>query len=217
MIVRLLLACLTAVAAVIALSGCAILGEAWPLDPNSPAVSAGRDAARTEAVALARALTPTGRDLGTAHLDGCESGQNNWKVKDPYQHRCWYVAGSAVALPQVLNGVAAAKKLASEKGCVAVTNDPFADAESYYREANGNRTTAPYQRDVDLPTGFMTCGDFEVEYSFLNPLASESSGVELTKYYERVVSQQDFPAPTRGAEHLIIVVQVAKKYYEQGW
>lgn len=209
---------MASLAVLVMASGCGIMGRApVDVDTDTPEVVTLREAARMATSQLVTALTPTGRDLGTAHLDGCLIGEWSWKFRDSFQHRCGYISGTAVAMPGVPGGLATARRLADANRCVPVGSDPFDAAAQAYRDANGTGTTSPYERDSDLPTGHVTCAGMPVEYLFLNPKRSRPSPLKLPNPFRVMVSEAQFPAPTGGPEQLIIVVQVSQNYYEKGW
>ena len=95
----------TAVGGVLLVGGCSLGAE--PFEPAGAEASAGRERARTltgDLLARASVDLPV---LASTVLDGCVTGQSNWKRRDSFAHACSLVDSRVVVLAADEEDVAA--------------------------------------------------------------------------------------------------------------
>lgn len=141
-------------AVVLVVTGCG----AEPFEPNGPQATEARARAWGE-VDLALADVQGDREpIGQARFDGCHTGQNNWKIKDEYQHDC-SVARSVMVPAAELDEVSQALQTFNgrfeELGCTTTWRTLAQIDEDYWTKFK----TRPDYRPGSLPEAHYQCGD----------------------------------------------------------
>lgn len=132
-------------------------------DPSAQEVRADhRDEAATATAELEEGLAPVGDAgtlLGAAVEDSCETGQDNWKVKEDYDVRC------TVRVHQAFQVTGEDFRAAADRVTATFPECPDSDAEETLREywdgLEGESThnfAGPYRPDY-LPSYELGCGE----------------------------------------------------------
>lgn len=196
------------------LAGCG----AEPFEPNGAAATEARAQAWAE---VDRALAEVRGDrepIAQARFDGCHTGQNNWKIKDEYQHEC-SVAGSILVPASDLDGVSQALRTLSARfddlGC-ATTWHTLAEID---RDYWARFRTRPDYRPGSLPETTYQCGDHRVTVAPTDPIKIKQ-GLRPTALLglDERLDEQPYPSDTEqrarsdGAA-MFWMITASKRYY----
>ncbi len=149
--------------------------------------------------AIDRALADVRGDrepVAAARFDGCHTGQNNWKIKDEYQHEC-SVVGSLLVPAAGLAGVSQALQTMSSRledlGCTT-TGRTLAQID---REYWAQFRTRPDYRPGSLPEADYQCGDVRVTVAPTDPIKIKQ-GLFPTALLglDELRDEQPYPADT---------------------
>ena len=143
-----------------------------PLDAHGPQATQARATMTQQAEQLFTALD-AGAEVARGVGDGCDPGQHNWKIDDPYDWRCKRVLTriTATDAPDTTAVIAAAIGAVRAAGCTP--DEREVDMVTRYWATYGlrGRTDAgrPYSID-DLPSVTASCpGGLRLETSFRSP------------------------------------------------
>lgn len=131
---------------------------AEPFEPDGAEATKARSQAWSE---VDRALADVRGDrepIAEARFDGCHTGQNNWKIRDEFQHECSVVASVMVPAAK-LDDVSQALRTLSTRfeqlGCTTTWRTLAEIDRDYWTEFR----TRPDYRPGSLPEARYQCGD----------------------------------------------------------
>ena len=159
----------------IVLAGCVALASCTgprPLDAHGQQATTARAAMTQQADQLFAALD-AGTEVARGVGDGCDAGQHNWKIDDPYDWRCTRVLTRITASETPDTTTVIAQAIGSVRGAGCVPDEREVDMVTRYWADYGlrGRTDAgrPYSID-NLPSFTASCpGGLRLETSFRSP------------------------------------------------
>ncbi|MBM6400579.1 hypothetical protein [Phycicoccus sonneratiae] len=202
------------------LMGCTVLSE--PFEPDGAEATRARVPAQREVDALATRLAARHEVLASTRMDGCSTGQNNWKVKDTYSHECSVGAARVLAVAAdddaVAGALLAAHRELRAEGCES--GEGLDAVEAQYWSADNPLVQS--EGAAALPRTSYTCSpDLEVEVRPTSAReAGEDPGTALGSWFPSDVTLSGRPFGAEDAEAvrssgaaLALVVTVSKGYY----
>jgi hypothetical protein len=201
--------------------GCTLFSEDF--EPHGEKATRARADATPTVAELADRASVDGRVIGSGTIDGCRTGQNDWKRKDTYSHECEVAASRLVVLAtdraDVADGLTALDATLRDLGCEPTTWGGLDRVrDEYWRGDNPN-----VQREgaAGLPSARYDCPD-EVSVE-VAPTSASDSGVSVEALADGViwlddVLADDWYAPEdlrslRDSDAELAVVTTATKGY----
>lgn len=197
------------------------------VEPQDAAVVTARQQSQRVVDDQLAALVDGRSVLATGRQDGCEKGQNNWKVRTNHAYECTITEVAVVEAAQVRPALVADHERAVALGCVAGPRDGLLLAVDYWDQFEGRDQNGHPYGARDLPLGRYECADTATTV-ILRP-ADPAEGDQLRNTLDAeilssgsadvTVSREpaDLAAVTASKSPMVMIINVRRTYYMVDW